>query len=97
MGPKLVALALLPPDQHPLSRVVGQPHAAHLLDDEVACCKLAAVDEAERQTVGEHGRSSSIKSRARPARPGRSAWRNPTCGSSPCASRAERQSCPSMA
>ena len=43
---------------HPTSTrfraVVGQPHAARLLDDEVAGRKLAAVDQAERQTVGEH-------------------------------------------
>ena len=52
--PKLVALALLPSDQHALSRLVGQAHAARLLDDEVARRKLAAVDQAERQTVGEH-------------------------------------------
>ena len=51
---KLVALALLPSDQHALSCLVGQAHAARLLDDEVACHKLAAIDHAERQTVCKH-------------------------------------------
>src|SRR5687768_1870778 len=49
---QLVALALLPGHEHPLSGLIGEANAAGLLDHEVSGRNLAAVDKAERQTVG---------------------------------------------
>jgi hypothetical protein len=51
---QLVALALLPGNQHALAGLVGEPHTACFLDREVACRQLAAIDEAERQPVSQH-------------------------------------------